>query len=102
MSYLLEFTENFVSQFEKLDKEIRRRVYKKIQSLKEDPYRYKPLSHPFAGCFRLRIGKYRVIYMPQEETKKVFLIDVDHREKVYTKDLLDFISRISGRTPSQK
>ncbi len=92
----MEFTENFVKQFKRLDRDVQKQVFKKIQSLKEDPYRYKPLKYPLGGCFRLRVGKYRVIYMPNEDTKKVFLIDVDLREKIYKKDLLRFINRISG------
>jgi mRNA interferase RelE/StbE len=97
MLYTLEFTELFTRQFEKLDKAIRRRVYNKIQELKENPYRYKALSGPFKGCFSLRVGNYRVIYMPRKDIKKIFLIDVDLREKVYTRDVSALISGIYGR-----
>ncbi|MFQ6136584.1 MAG: type II toxin-antitoxin system RelE/ParE family toxin [Candidatus Hydrothermarchaeales archaeon] len=55
MPYELEFTELFVSQFEKLEEVDQKRVYNKIQELKENPYRYKALAKPFKGCFRLRV-----------------------------------------------
>jgi len=41
MPYELEFTDIFVSQFEKLGKEQQRQIYKKIQEVKENPYKYK-------------------------------------------------------------
>ena len=102
MLYELEFTELFVTQFEKLGKEYRKRVYKKIQELKENPYRHKALTGPFKGCFRLRVGNLRVIYMPMEEVKKVILIDVDLRKRVYKKDISKIIGQIFERIPFQK
>ncbi len=96
MPYELEFTDIFVSQFEKLNKTYRKRIYKKIRELKENPYRHKTLTGPFKNCYRLRVGVYRVIYLPKEKSKKVFLLDVDVRKKVYKKDVSKIIDRISG------
>jgi len=39
--------------------------------------------------------------MPAEHMKKVILIDVDLREKVYKKDISKIIDEISERTPFQ-
>lgn len=102
MSYELEFTKLFITQFEGLEKENQKRVYKGIQKLKENPYRYKRLTDPFRGCFRLRVGNFRVIYVPIEHAKKVILIDVDVRKRVYKKDISKIIDQISERTPFQK
>lgn len=102
MSYELEFTKLFVGQFEKLERTFQQRIYKKIQELKEDPYKHKALTYPFRGCFRLRVGNFRVVYMPAEHMKKVVLIDVDLREKVYKKDVSKIMAEISGRTPFQE
>jgi len=107
--YELEFTDLFVSQFEKLGKEHQKRIYKKIQELKEDPYRhkaltgpFKALTGPFKGCFRLRVGNYRIVYMPLKDTGKIILIDVDLRKKVYKKDISKIIHQISERTSSRR
>jgi len=102
MSYELEFTELFVAQFEKLEKVDRERVYRKIRELKENPYRHKALTYPFMGCFRLRVGNFRVIYMPIERVRKVILIDVDLRKRVYKRDISKIINQISGRTAFQR
>lgn len=102
MPYELEFTELFVEQFEKLEKDNRERIYRKIQELKENPYRHKALTYPFGGCFRIRVGNFRVIYMPIERMKKVVLVDVGLRKKIYKRDISMVIDQISGRTPSQR
>jgi len=102
MLYELEFTDLFVSQFEKLGKEHQKRIYKKIQELKENPYRHKALTAPFKGCFRLRVGNYRIVYMPLKDTGKIILIDVDLRKKVYKKDISTIINQISERTSSRR
>jgi len=102
MPYELEFTDLFVSQFEKLGKEHQKRIYKKIRELKENPYRHKALTGPFKGCFRLRVGNYRIVYMPLKDTGKVILIDVDLRKKVYKKDISTIINQISERTSSRR
>ncbi len=100
--YTLEFTRIFVQQFGKLDRSIQKQVYSKILKLKSNPFRHKPLKGPFKGCYRLHVGNYRVIYLPKRDQKKVFLIDVDLRSRVYRKDLTKFIEKISGQTPPRK
>ncbi len=96
--YSLEFTELFVSQFRKLSKTDQGKAYKAIGRLKENPFRHKPLKGPFSGCFRLRVGGLRVVYMPIENEKTVYLIDVDFRKKVYRRDIQTIIDQISGGT----
>ncbi len=102
MVYELEFTKLFVAQFEKLQKEEQKRIFKKIQELKVNPFRHKPLTSPFKGCFRIHAGKHRVIYLPKRDMNKVFLIDVDLRSRVYQKDISKIITQISEQIPSQK
>jgi|Deesub1362A_J573_1020465.scaffolds.fasta_scaffold23944_2 mRNA-degrading endonuclease RelE of RelBE toxin-antitoxin system len=100
--YNLEFTKLFVKQFEKLDRANQKRVYKKILELKKDPFRHRALTGPFKGCHRMHVGKYRVIYLPKKDIRKVFLIDVDLRSRVYQKDIRKIIERISEQILSQK
>lgn len=96
--YTLEFTEIFVKQFNKLSKTDQMGVYKKIQNLKSRPQRHKPLRGPFKGCFRIRVGGLRVIYMIMEKEKRVYLIDVDLRKRIYKKNISKIIAQISGGT----
>ncbi len=100
--YSLEFTKLFVKQFEKLDRANQKRVYAKILELKKNPFRHKALTGPFKGCYSMHVGKYRVIYLPKKDIRKVFLIDVDLRSKVYQKDISKIIDQISEQILSQK
>ena len=101
-AYELEFTKLFEQQFARLEKVDQKRVYHKIQELKLNLFRHKALTGPFEGCFRIRIGNLRVIYMPVKSEKKVFLIDVDVRKRVYKKNISEIITQIYEQTPSRK
>jgi mRNA interferase RelE/StbE len=42
-----------------------------------------PLRKPFEGQWRARRGKYRIRYRIDEETRTVYVLDVDHRRDTY-------------------
>jgi mRNA interferase RelE/StbE len=43
----------------------------------------KPLFGPLAGCHGARRGTYRVVYRINEESRTVYVLDIDHRAEVY-------------------
>jgi len=50
----------------------------------EDPHRVgAPLRKPFEGQWRARRGEYRVRYAIDDETRIVYVLDIDHRRNVY-------------------
>ncbi len=52
--------------------------------LAEDPRRVgAPLRKPFEGLWRARRGEYRVRYRIDEETRTVYVLDIDHRRDAY-------------------
>jgi mRNA interferase RelE/StbE len=52
--------------------------------LAEDPRRVgAPLRKPFEGQWRTRRGEYRVRYRIDEETRTVYVLDIDHRRDAY-------------------
>jgi mRNA interferase RelE/StbE len=52
--------------------------------LAEDPQRVgAPLRKPFEGQWRARRGEYRVRYAIDDETRIVYVLDIDHRRNVY-------------------
>ena len=86
--YSLFFTEEFKKNFEAIkDKETQRRILKKVLSLKENPSQGRMLvgveDEEFGRLFRLRVGKYRVIYALCRERNEIYLITLGHRERVY-------------------
>lgn len=52
--------------------------------LAENPWRVGgPLRAPYEGYHRARRGEYRVRYRIDEEHRRVFVVDVDHRRDAY-------------------
>ena len=52
--------------------------------LAEDPRRVgAPLRKPCEGQWRARRGEYRVRYRIGDETRTVYVLDIDHRRDVY-------------------
>jgi mRNA-degrading endonuclease RelE of RelBE toxin-antitoxin system len=84
----LIFTEEFKKNFDKLkDKDVRTRILKKAIELKSKPTKGRTLTGiddaHFGRLYRLRVGKYRVIYALKYETNEIYLITVGHRKNVY-------------------
>ena len=83
MSYRLETTRIFEKDFRKLALDLKRRVDKHLRILESQPYSGKRLRGEFEGCYSLRMGDYRIIYMVEETVKRVVLLTVAHRRRVY-------------------
>ena len=83
MAYSLEVTRRFEKDFRKLPLDIRRRVDAEARALEHDPFLGKRLRGEFEGSHSLRIGDYRVIYRVITSEKRVILMTVAHRHKVY-------------------
>ena len=69
----------------KCEKKLFERIKKKCEQLRKNP-----VSHDakrVLGCldptFRIRIGKYRALYRINYEEKRVIIVKIDHRERVY-------------------
>lgn len=81
--YDIEVTGHFERVFRKLNPETARRIRDKILELRINPYANKPLTGPLSGLRSMRIGDYRVLYVVDEENRKVTLIHIEHRRAVY-------------------
>ncbi|MCK4328064.1 MAG: type II toxin-antitoxin system HigB family toxin [Candidatus Diapherotrites archaeon] len=72
--YSLKFDEKWDTYFSKLDKTMQKRVWKKIQQLKQTTYsRHLKLGFPF---FVTEIGQYRLCYKidGQQKTKTMYFV----------------------------
>ncbi|MGC2235026.1 MAG: type II toxin-antitoxin system RelE/ParE family toxin [Pyrinomonadaceae bacterium] len=85
--YRVRILKEAVRDLERLDKEIARRIVKKINRLAENAEIIKPkgLRNELAGLAKLREGDYRIIYeaIPAEEI--IVIHFVGHRSEVYKK-----------------
>jgi mRNA interferase RelE/StbE len=86
MNYKIEYLEEVFHQLAKIPKNIRNTITRAIdERLAADPYRFKPLVCNWKGCFRMRVGDYRVIYKVNQSEVTVLIIKIDSRGKVYDK-----------------
>ena len=82
--YTVIYDEEALQNLEKLEKKIRKRIFEKITSTKENPFHYfERLSS--RGEFKLRVGDYRIIADIDEKTKKISILFIDHRKNIYKK-----------------
>lgn len=84
--YSISFTGRARKQFLKLDASTRGRVHAAIARLGEWPVRgpdIKRLRGEFEGAYRLRVGEYRVIFVPDEERQQISIAAVGPRGQIY-------------------
>ena len=83
--YQVEFRPSAAQDFDNLDKLVADRLLKKLRWLAEnfESVKPEPLTGPFSGLFKLRVGDYRVIYQPDTERKVLTVRLVGHRREIY-------------------
>ena len=84
MIWQVIWSEKSVKQLEKINKKDSQRIFERIQDCKKDPFSSvsRLTNSPF---FRLRVNNYRVILDLQQNKMIIFVIEVDHRRKIYKK-----------------
>jgi mRNA interferase RelE/StbE len=84
MEYRIEFTRPAQKEFGNLDVIIKQRISDEVVGLEKDP---RPLGcvalKGYANIYRIRIGKFRVIYEVKDKILMVLVIRVAKREDVY-------------------
>ena len=85
--YQIRLLKEAVRDLEKLDKEIARRIIKKINRLAENAEIIKPkgLRSNLAGFDKLREGDYRIIYETIHAEEIIVIHFIGHRSQVYKK-----------------
>jgi mRNA interferase RelE/StbE len=82
--YTVIYDEETLQYLEKLETKIRKRIFEKIISTKENPFHYfERLTG--RGEFKFRVGDYRIIADIDENTKKISILFIDHRKNIYKK-----------------
>ncbi len=82
MTYSIELSDSAIKQLKKLDKTIAEIIAKKLNLIREDPFRYlKKLEG--SKLWRLRIMDYRAIVDVIITEKKIFVLRIGRRESVY-------------------
>ena len=80
--YKLVFEKRALQDLNKLDWQMKNRIWNKLQVCKESPFAFlKPLVQ--IKGFKLRVGNYRIIVDVREEIRVLNVLKVGHRKKVY-------------------
>jgi len=82
-AYKLFFKKSVLKDFDSIPKKDLKRILSRIESLSEDP---RP-----KGCekltgqerYRLRQGRYRIVYSIQDDELTVWVVKVGHRKDIY-------------------
>ena len=82
--YSLKFDEKALQSIEKFPKDIQKRIIKKLQEAKENPYHYF-IKLTNREEFKLRIGEYRIIADINDTEIVILVLYADHRRRVYKK-----------------
>lgn len=80
--YELIFEKRTLKDLNKLDQNIKNRIWNKLQVCKQDPFRYLE-SLIEIKSFKLRVGDYRIIIDVENGLKILHILKVGHRKNVY-------------------
>ena len=84
MAYAIQFKPAVLRQFEKLPRDVQKRIAARIGDLRDNPFPSgcKKLSG-VPDAWRVRAGDYRVVYQVRREILLVLILTVGHRRDVY-------------------
>ena len=84
LEYSIRFARSARKELEHLDASVVSRIFPKIEALAENP-------HPpgcrklqgFEDLWRIRVGRYRVVYQVLDDEQMIDIIAVRHRSQAY-------------------
>lgn len=84
MTWRVIWSEKSLRQLEKIDKKNVQKIYDTVLDCIEEPFKMvlRLTNSPF---YRLRVRNYRVILDLQQSKMIIFVIETDHRKRIYKK-----------------
>ena len=80
--YQIKWTETAIQSLEKIERDLERRILKRVNGLNANPFRYiKRLK--VVPLFSLRVGIYRILLSIERNNLVIVAIDVGKRENFY-------------------
>ena len=82
MNYEIQYDPDTITHLEKLPIITRKRIFNKISSTKENPFRYfERLGQ--RNDYKLRVGNYRIIADIDNKEKTIKITLIGHRKNIY-------------------
>jgi len=84
-NFQIEFRPGARRQFEKLPKDVKKRIGESIETLAVNPRPRQAIKMDGVedDTYRIRVGDYRVIYSVSEDMLLILIVKVGHRKEVY-------------------
>lgn len=88
MNWKIEVKPNAEKQYLELDKKMKKRIKKLLSQLEEseNPFfniNVKSLTGELRGDYRLRVGKWRILFTPDKKRKVLYVYAIIPRHKAY-------------------
>ena len=80
--YKIIFDKKSLHDLNKLDKEVRDRIWDKVQECNQDPFHFFEKLTETEG-FKLRIGDWRVVADIDRANQTISVLKIGHRKNVY-------------------
>lgn len=84
--YKIYFSKDARKEIKKLDKSVAQRIIIAVELLAEDPYQHpqvKKMRGLHDNVYRLRVGKFRVIYEIMNNQLMIFVVRIGPRGDIY-------------------
>jgi len=80
--YEIQWTKIAAKQFGRLDKTVQKRIIKKLETIRDNPFFYTTRLVGF-DLYKIRVGDYRIIISIEKNTLVILVLKVGHRSKIY-------------------
>lgn len=84
MVWQVIWSEKSVKQLGKIDTKNAQKIYDSVLNCAEDPFKA-AMRLTNSKFYRIRVGDYRVILDLQQNKMIIFVVETDHRGKIYKK-----------------
>ena len=81
--YKIEIKKSAVKELNEIPKKDLQKIVKKIGSLSENPRQRECRKLSGEEKYRIRVGKYRILYMIEDDKLIVYVVKIAHRKDVY-------------------
>lgn len=81
--YKIIFDKQAINFLNKLEKDLKLRIWNKLEECKTDPFRFLKHLEEING-YKLRVGNYRIILDVDIITKTLKILRIGHRKNVYS------------------
>lgn len=82
--YRVEYAAGVEKDLRPLPRSLKAKALEIVENLlARDPYQGKPLTGPFKGLYKFRIGDYRIVYAIEKDRLTIFVLRIRHRKDAY-------------------